>query len=367
MKFIIFTFLLVCQYSFSFAGYNTDSTAHAGLRDSVSAKLDLLLHNASFNTPDYPKEAIQNYRDALILNKHRSIIWEADIRLEMAKLMIRTGSKEALSQLLKADELYKKGSSLYGRADALYMMAKFHEKNSLFDEAQKTYMELYKVQQEAGEFVLAGNTVNYLADYHLRKLNYTEAFNYAALAKNAYYHVCRRDSLGSVYFKIATIKRIQKKPKLAEYYIISHALPYYSSADDFKGRARSFDFLGHLYQDQKRFSQAKWFYIQSNTEARRLKDTAGTITSLINIGIVKLLIGDVSLAKTDLAEAEQLSKEGNFGHILAGFKLRYPTLLKKVSVKTESINSTGFRYPVLPTGKRLAYCTAKSGFTEQLL
>ncbi|MBC7916118.1 MAG: hypothetical protein H7Y07_18595, partial [Pyrinomonadaceae bacterium] len=252
MRVLVLLFLL--NTSFASAAMLDDSTSIVKNQpDSVTKKVVYLLLKAWEYTPEKPQEALKNYRTALKTTKVKDDIWEANIRLAMGKLLLQLKSKEALTQFIKADDLYRKKPLfryLSGRANTLGEIAKIYESQNMFEEALKLYNDLYRIQGKVGENVLAGNTAMYLTDVFIKKQNYPEAFHYADMAKNAYYKVCKKDSLGSIYYKIAVIKKNTKSPKSAEYYILNEALSYYRAADDLKGRLKSFDFLGHLYQDQ---------------------------------------------------------------------------------------------------------------------
>lgn len=299
--------------------------------DSVTRKLVYLLLEAHQQSNKKPLLALSNYRKALAINKAKDIVWEADIQLAMGRLLYRVKSADAIPQLLKADALYKRKSNVAGRSEALTEIARIKEASGLTAEALKSYNELYTIQNKGGESVLAGNTATYLTDIFLKKKNYPEALKYADLARKAYYNFCRKDSLGSIFYRIAYIKRKQSAPKQAEHYILNEALSYYRSADDLQGRLKCFDFLGSLYLEQKRYSEAKWFYLQANNQSRIIDDTPSIISSLINLGITKILIGDLVLAKQDIAEAEALVQADSvYAPIIKKAKIKYATLFKKL-------------------------------------
>ncbi len=329
MRAFIYLTVFFTQISFAFAsGSLTDSSAAPV--DSITKKVDYYMLKASLSTAKSPAQAIKYYRSALITNKVTDDIWEANIRTEMGRLLSRLNNKEAVSQFTKADALFKKQMSIFGRVDARTGLAQYYEKTGNFTAAKKVYDELYKLQLSSGEAVLAGNTAYHLTNYYLKKQNLAEAFNYADKAKDAYYLVCRKDSLASIYSTIANIKKKQNKPKLAEYYVINHALPYYRSSDDLQGRLKSFDFLGQLYLQQQRYSEAKWFYLQANSQAKEVQDTAAVVRSLMQLTLVKILIKDYQLAKQDLKEATELAKQSNNMAIVDGFKRRNPVTFKKL-------------------------------------
>ncbi len=285
-----------------------------------------------------PGESVKNYRTALLSAKNISKQEEAAVRTEMGKLLIHLNSKDAIAQLSKASALYGQMNNLSQYTFTTDLLADLYARNGQFQESLKRYSALYKVQSQSGEAVLAGNTASRICDLYSSKKMYKEAFNYADVAKNEYEKVCRRDSLGSIYYKIAKIKKQQNKPKLSEFYIIHKALPFYSSADHFKGRLKCFNFLADMYMDQKRYSEAKWFYLQANTQSKSIKDTVSTIASLHQLSVLKAITGHYILAKQDLAEAEFLSKEGDVEYLDRRFKTRYPALIRKIDLKTVTVD-----------------------------
>jgi tetratricopeptide (TPR) repeat protein len=82
----------------------------------------------------------------------------------------------------------------------------------------------------------------------------------------------------------------------------------YSRFRDTLGMRLTFDNLAYVYRLQHKYVQAKWFYIESNSASRDLKDTLGIIQSLIKLASVKTDIKDYEMAQRDLTDAFQLAK-----------------------------------------------------------
>ncbi|SDF41611.1 hypothetical protein SAMN05216464_117118 [Mucilaginibacter pineti] len=89
------------------------------------------------------------------------------------------------------------------------------------------------------------------------------------------------------------------------------ALHRYSSANDTLGLRTSFNNLSKIYRAQKKYSQAKWFILQSNTISRQRNDVPNIIASLIELSAIKADIKDYNLAMRDLNEALSLSVKNN--------------------------------------------------------
>jgi hypothetical protein len=85
------------------------------------------------------------------------------------------------------------------------------------------------------------------------------------------------------------------------------ALQNYSFYEDTLGMRRSFDDLAKVYVAQHKYSQAKWFLLQSTNISRKRKDVRSTITSLIKLANVKMNNKETKLALRDMNEALNLS------------------------------------------------------------
>ncbi|MEO8887136.1 MAG: hypothetical protein ABI367_13815 [Mucilaginibacter sp.] len=96
----------------------------------------------------------------------------------------------------------------------------------------------------------------------------------------------------------------------------------------------SFTELAHLYVLEHRFSEAKWFLLQSNNLAKQQNNDKLTIANLLDLAAIKASIGELALARTDLKEAHDLAA-------LKGLK----ESLNDVEQTTKDIelkNTTGF-------------------------
>jgi hypothetical protein len=68
-----------------------------------------------------------------------------------------------------------------------------------------------------------------------------------------------------------------------------------------------FSNLAQLYVQQNRFSEAKWYFLQSSFLSRQQNNDKLTISNLGKLAMVKLEIGDFALAQQDLYEARNLA------------------------------------------------------------
>ena len=90
------------------------------------------------------------------------------------------------------------------------------------------------------------------------------------------------------------------------------AMQQYYKGSDSLGMRASFDNMAKVYYAQKKFSQAKWFILQSNSLSRGKNDIPNVITSLITLSAIKSEINDYTLAMKDLNEAMSLSEKYNY-------------------------------------------------------
>jgi len=90
------------------------------------------------------------------------------------------------------------------------------------------------------------------------------------------------------------------------------ALHGYSKYNDTLGMRTCFNNLTKVYRSQKKYSQAKWFILQSNTISRAIDDRPNIIASLIELAGIKIDIKDYSLAVRDLNEALKLSIDNHY-------------------------------------------------------
>jgi len=79
----------------------------------------------------------------------------------------------------------------------------------------------------------------------------------------------------------------------------------------------SFTALATLYLLENRFSEAKWYLLQSNEISREQKDNKHTIANLIMLAQIKAAIGELPMAKADLQEARDLANTNNLTADLA--------------------------------------------------
>ncbi|RKR83416.1 hypothetical protein BDD43_3624 [Mucilaginibacter gracilis] len=117
----------------------------------------------------------------------------------------------------------------------------------------------------------------------------------------------KADTLNRLALKLAVPTATQKELNQAIEYIMK-GLHMYSKFRDTIGVRETFDHLALVYHLQKKYTQAKWFSVQSNSLSIQLKDTGNIINSLIALAVVKTETKDYAIARKDLHEAMRFAK-----------------------------------------------------------
>lgn len=127
--------------------------------------------------------------------------------------------------------------------------------------------------------------------------------------------------------KHSGVKRYYQDEALNYTMLALHNFSYYN---DTLGMRTCFDYLSKVYQSQGKYSQAKWFLLQSNKISRDQKDTEGIITSLVRLSNVKMSNKDYKLAMRDLNEALLLSTKNKMLKLEALVQQNYAYLYNRM-------------------------------------
>lgn len=306
----------------------------------VTDSIELVVPDVA--SPDDAQAKIKAIRASIAtLNHDTQLEEEGDLRIELSEIMFKEGwSKKAFSELLTAEMLFHKAGNSDKREAAIARMAAFYKVNNALADAEKYYTLLLQVQESQQKFAEATKTANTLAGVLMKRQEVRKASGYLnTIIENKYDVPNGKSTLADAYVKLAEIRRVQKKYKQAETLILKKALGLYRSADNQVGRVNCFDVLGHIYLEQKRHSEAKWFFIQANTLARNLNDEKGVVTSLVNLSRVKVAINDYSLAARDLKEANSIAARLNNLSLLADVKNGYANYYSKTGNKLAARSS----------------------------
>ncbi|ASU32713.1 hypothetical protein MuYL_0813 [Mucilaginibacter xinganensis] len=102
----------------------------------------------------------------------------------------------------------------------------------------------------------------------------------------------------------------------------------------------NFSELAKLYIQQNRYSEAKWYLLQSNIISRRQNDDKHTIANLMELAIIKSELGDYAQAQQDLTEAHDMAT-------MRGFNTELTAIDKKMALIKQNKNNapkTDVRY-----------------------
>jgi hypothetical protein len=113
------------------------------------------------------------------------------------------------------------------------------------------------------------------------------------------------------------------------------ALHSYSKYNDTTGLITCFNNLSKVYRSQKKYSQAKWFILQSNTLSRIQKNAPNIITSLMELAGIKMDIKDYTLAMRDLDEALKLSSTNHYARAESAVEQNYALLYSRMKNYTK--------------------------------
>ncbi|MEO7213167.1 hypothetical protein [Mucilaginibacter sp.] len=115
-----------------------------------------------------------------------------------------------------------------------------------------------------------------------------------------------KSSIAKVKLPFVKVPRSAYNLELCEKAVIKSA-QHHMRYREYALASYNFSELAELYVKENRLSEAKWYYLQSILISKREGDQQHTISSLINLGLVKADLGDLVQAQQDLAEARQIA------------------------------------------------------------
>lgn len=201
--------------------------------------------------------------------------------------------------------------------ELLNLLGRYCMKYRLWEEAEKFYRDALTEHLLTPDFFGYGEDALKLAEALIKQEKYSEASDWVDFAKTEFKNSGDPSGMAFCYLKEAEIALQNDSLEAAEKILLSKALLYFTRAGSDPGRMACFEKLGQVYMLQKRFSEAKWFFIQQQTLARILGDKASGFRSLIGLSQVKTAIKDYNLAAADLKRAKIFTKDDSSESILA--------------------------------------------------
>lgn len=287
---------------------NAAEVDHWSITPSVSVYDSLKIQIKKAVLPNNP-EALKEYIQAL---QFRELLKASDIPLPAFPTSAGIYNGSLLTDSLSADDqllmLYRNLGDRKAEAGILSSLGTNAAVKGNMDRALMFFHDALKINSELNDKPAIVKNYFSLARIYKYKEDLKEALTFNKLIMEEALVSNNNRNLGESYLNLASIWSAQKKYKEAEAIIINKALPLFSyKIHDKIGAMRCYDQLAEIFHNQKRFSEAKWFYIQSNMVARKINNSPGIVNSLVSLAHVKMSIGDHQLALTDFREAEQLS------------------------------------------------------------
>lgn len=127
----------------------------------------------------------------------------------------------------------------------------------------------------------------------------------------------------------------------AEQIMMGDVLPLLSRFGNGYNMYHSFMTLGKSYHGQKKYTQAKWFFIQSNTISKKIGYRPGQLFSLIELAKVKEDIQDADLALADYKAAAALATKIKFTTTLISINksIKRLTTVEKSTIAAEPLEA----------------------------
>lgn len=306
MKLIPLLLLLCISGSTSIAGrlsqiqvskFTFDTLKPATLEDKLKNKA-----SESLRIQDYLNSL--SFREQLAKNSDISRIFPGSVSFKsgLSEDTALSGYDEFLFSSRRLGDRKKE-------SDALKAYGSFYALNGDLDKSISFYREALFIKEELKDKSEIMKTNYRLAAISKYKGQYDEAINFYESTIKTAISISSTAIIPQSYLEIALIKAIQVKNGEAENLVLKKALPLFTRQGNREGRVNSFQALAAIYHQQNRYSEAKWFYIQANTLARKINDKNNIISSLINLGRIKYALGQYPLALKDYKEAELLASK----------------------------------------------------------
>lgn len=266
-----------------------------------SAILRKLLIAQRLEKKDTEQVDFKNRQDVLILN---ALLLQTEIAVQPNAGLIGT-LEPVLTQYISAGDL--KGQALIYNTYAVYY-GRFGQR----DKAIYYFSEALKIKEIVKDNNGIAQIAENLAAIYKMEGEYDLAIKFAEYFAAANINMKKTAIAAQTYLDIASLKFKQGKYKESENYILKKAFPIFQRTGNKVGRMNCFQSLAELYFDEERYSEAKWFYIQSQIMAQKLFDNHAMITSLTGLGKVKTALGEYDDALIDYRNAEQLALQNNY-------------------------------------------------------
>jgi hypothetical protein len=176
-------------------------------------------------------------------------------------------------------------------------------------------------------FLILAGTRSFAADTQLDSLKQKLQLITVDSLKGGVYQQIAAEYLKYDTIKHSGVKLFYQTEALNYTMLALHNYSYYA---DTLGMRTCFNYLSKVYRSQRKYSQAKWFLLQSNKISRDRKDTYNVITSLVGLSAIKMDNQDYKLAMRDLNEALALAEKNKFTFLEALVQKNYAFLYNRM-------------------------------------
>lgn len=271
------------------------------------------------------KGDIRSFRDYIRLLRFKEQLKASDTFVPVFPTSAGVfNSSFAIDSLSAFDQLiflYRNLGDRKAEAGVLNSYAVNHAIQGKMDDAVLLLNEALSLNLEIKNKPAVRNNYMTLFMINRHRGNLSEALKYNQAILGIALETKNNRSVAEAYMHHADILTDQKHFEEAENLVLRKALPlYYYGLKDKLGTIKCYDQLGATYFQQKKYTEAKWFFIQSNMLARKINNSSEIVNSLINLAHVKMSIGDYDLALSDIKEAEQLSVKNRYTNQLIEVK-----------------------------------------------
>lgn len=175
------------------------------------------------------------------------------------------------------------------------------------DQSLRSFKQLVNLSAIRQDLYLSTEIHQLMATIAELKGDYNQSSNFAQTGLNIALKADFANRTAELYFQLARAKSLQQNYREAEEMLIQKALPLCSRLKGGEALADCYRELADMYNRRELFSQAKWFYLQSLSTARKAKYAPGIISALLELGQFKYEIGEPEPAAKDWLEAEKVA------------------------------------------------------------
>ena len=142
----------------------------------------------------------------------------------------------------------------------------------------------------------------------LRLRDYESALNYFQQLLDRPGLESNLDYQASLFLEIAKIESSLGHYAAAQRIGLNKSITLFKRTGNFKGIVRSLNVLASFMEQQNKYVEAKWYYLQAIDVAKENEDDIGLACSLYHLASLKNTIGDYSLAVADFKQAGALAE-----------------------------------------------------------